>query len=157
MTCTSFLYRKNGVSQNTSCVEGFLVVDIGEANKYFDVARNMVWQLRLCRSWGGEMYAVWDTALIQSGLKAKTMSFDAIKVQHAQGLLGLEDRSLEIACNGMLADLMHVTKPILAREKLSRESMSTFLIMPPSYRMRFGKARRMRSRIFTTGFKPRLR
>lgn len=69
---------------------------------------------------GGKMYAVWDTALIQSGLRAKTMSFDAIMIQHAQGLLGLSDQSLGLARDGMLADLMHVTKPILAGEPLAR-------------------------------------
>ena len=69
---------------------------------------------------GGKMYAVWDTALIQSGLRARTMSFDAIMCQHAQGLLGLQDRSVDLARDGMLADLMHVTKPILAGEALAR-------------------------------------
>ena len=69
---------------------------------------------------GGKMYAVWDTALIQSGLKAKTMSFDAIMVQHAGGLLGLEKKSVDIARDGMLTDLMHVTKPILTGEALAR-------------------------------------
>lgn len=69
---------------------------------------------------GGKMYAVWDTALIQSGLRAKTMSFDAIMVQHAGGLLGLEKESVDIARDGMLTDLMHVTKPILAGEALAR-------------------------------------
>lgn len=69
---------------------------------------------------GGKMYAVWDTALIQSGLRAKTMSFDAIMCQHAQGLLGLQDSSVNLARDGMLADLMHVTKPILAGEALAR-------------------------------------
>ena len=69
---------------------------------------------------GGKMYAIWDTALIQSGLKAKTMSFDAVMIQHAQGLLGLSDKSLEISRDGMLAELMHVTKPILAGEALAR-------------------------------------
>lgn len=69
---------------------------------------------------GGKMYAVWDTALIQSGLRAKTMSFDAIMVQHAGGLLGLEKKSVDIARDGMLTDLMHVTKPILAGEALAR-------------------------------------
>ena len=48
------------------------------------------------------------------------MSFDAIMCQHAQGLLGLQDRSVDLARNGMLADLMHVTKPILAGEALAR-------------------------------------
>ena len=66
------------------------------------------------------MYAVWDTALIQSGLKSKTMSFDAIMIQHAQGLLGLNDKSLALSRDGMLADLMHVTKPILAGEALAK-------------------------------------
>ena len=69
---------------------------------------------------GGKMYAVWDTALIQSGLRAKTMSFDAIMCQHAQGLLGLQDRSVDLARDGMLTELMHVTKPILAGEPLAR-------------------------------------
>ena len=69
---------------------------------------------------GGKMYAVWDTTLIQSGLRAKTMSFDTIMCQHAQGLLGLQDRSVDLARDGMLADLMHVTKPILAGEPLVR-------------------------------------
>lgn len=69
---------------------------------------------------GGKMYAVWDIAMIQSGLKLKTMSFDAIMIQHAQGLLGLSDKSLELSRDGMLADLMHVTKPILAGEALAR-------------------------------------
>ncbi len=69
---------------------------------------------------GGKMYAIWDTALIQSGLRAKTMSFDAIMIQHAQGLLGLSDESLGIARDGMLSDLMHVTKPILAGEALAK-------------------------------------
>ena len=69
---------------------------------------------------GGKMYAVWDIALIQSGLKSKTMSFDAIMIQHAQGLLGLSNKSLKLSRDGMLADLMHVTKPILAGEALAR-------------------------------------
>ena len=70
------------------------------------------------------MYAVWDTALIQSGLKAKTMSFDGVMISHAQGLLGLNDRSLEISRDGMLAALMHVTKPILAGEALARINLT---------------------------------
>ena len=41
---------------------------------------------------GGKMYAVWDTALIQSGMRSKTMSFDAIMVKNAPGLLGLYDK-----------------------------------------------------------------
>lgn len=48
------------------------------------------------------------------------MSFDAIMIQHAQGLLGLSDKSLGLARDGMLADLMHVTKPILAGEPLAK-------------------------------------
>ncbi|KAL0262304.1 hypothetical protein SLS55_003746 [Diplodia seriata] len=69
---------------------------------------------------GGKMYAIWDISMIQSGLKAKTMSFDAIMMQHAQGLLGLSDKSLGLARDGMLTDLMNVTKPILAGEPLAR-------------------------------------
>ena len=48
------------------------------------------------------------------------MSFDAIMIQYAQGLLGLSKKSLSLARDGMLADLMHVTKPILAGEPLAR-------------------------------------
>lgn len=73
---------------------------------------------------GGKMYAVWDTALIQSGLKAKTMSFDAIMIQHAQGLLGLSDNSMSVVRDGMLADLMHITKPLLAGEPLARINLT---------------------------------
>ena len=69
---------------------------------------------------GGKIYAIWDIALIRSGLKTKTMSFDDIMISHAQGLLGLNDKSLSISRDGMLADLMHVTKPILAGEPLVR-------------------------------------
>ena len=69
---------------------------------------------------GGKMYAVWDTALIQSGLRAKTMSYDAIMCQNAQGLLGVQDRSVDLARDGLLANLMHVTKPILAGEAMGR-------------------------------------
>ncbi|KAL4745369.1 cytochrome P450 [Aspergillus terricola var. indicus] len=46
------------------------------------------------------------------------MSFDAIMLQHAQGLLGLRDESVAIARDGLLADLMNVTKPLLAGSAL---------------------------------------
>ena len=69
---------------------------------------------------GGKIYAIWDTALIQSGLSKKTMSFDAIMLQHAKGLLGLSEHSMDVARDGLLAELMHITKPILAGEPLAR-------------------------------------
>lgn len=71
---------------------------------------------------GGKMYAIWDSALIQSGLRAKTMSFDPIMFQHAGGLMGLEKKSVDIARDGMLTELMHITKPMLAGESLARIS-----------------------------------
>ena len=48
------------------------------------------------------------------------MSFDAIMLQHAKGLLGLSEQSMGVARDGLLAELMHVTKPILAGEPLAR-------------------------------------
>ncbi|KAF7125612.1 hypothetical protein CNMCM5793_001851 [Aspergillus hiratsukae] len=73
---------------------------------------------------GAKMYVIWDTALIQAGLRARTMSFDAIMLQHAQGLLGLQDRSVGIARDGLLADLMNVTKPLLAGGALTKINLS---------------------------------
>lgn len=74
---------------------------------------------------GGKMYAVWDAALIQAGMKSKTMSFDAIMVQNAPGLLGINNETLAISRDGMLADLMHLTKPMLLGESLARISVAS--------------------------------
>jgi hypothetical protein len=73
---------------------------------------------------GRKIYVIWDTALIQAGLRSRTMSFDAIMLQHAQGLLGLHDQSVRIARNGMLTDLMNVTKPLLAGVELTKINLS---------------------------------
>jgi hypothetical protein len=72
---------------------------------------------------GAKRYG-WDTALIQAGLRARTMSFNAITLQHAQGLLGLQDRSVSTALDGLLADLMNVTKPLLAGGALTTITLS---------------------------------
>ncbi|KAI1322175.1 cytochrome P450 [Xylariaceae sp. FL0255] len=71
---------------------------------------------------GGKIYAIWDLNLIQSGLTNKAMSFNAIMIHHAQGLLGLEDASIKIAEESLLEDLMHVTKPLLAGQPLAEMS-----------------------------------
>ncbi|KAJ5842180.1 hypothetical protein N7534_012010 [Penicillium rubens] len=73
---------------------------------------------------GGKIYVIWDTALVQAGLRARTMSFDAIMLQHAQGLLGLRDESVMIARDGLLTDLMNVTKPLLLGSGLATINMS---------------------------------
>ncbi|KAL4768993.1 hypothetical protein BDW60DRAFT_210401 [Aspergillus nidulans var. acristatus] len=52
------------------------------------------------------------------------MSFDAVMLQHAQGLLGLQDESVKIAGDGLLADLMSTTKPLLAGSALTDVNLS---------------------------------
>jgi hypothetical protein len=58
------------------------------------------------------------------GLRARTMSFDAVILQHAQGLLGLQDESVKIARDGLLADLMSTTTPLLAGSALTDVNLS---------------------------------
>ncbi|ETS78134.1 hypothetical protein PFICI_10196 [Pestalotiopsis fici W106-1] len=71
----------------------------------------------------GKIYAIWDIHLIQSALRSSAMSFDAIMMQHARGLLGLNERCLEVARTGMLRDLMRLTTSLLSGRSLATISV----------------------------------
>lgn len=57
--------------------------------------------------------------MMQRALRTPSLSFEPLMIQHAQGLLGVDDRVMSVIRSGLLGGLMQATKPVFAGEQLA--------------------------------------
>ncbi|KAK1623163.1 prostacyclin synthase [Colletotrichum phormii] len=71
----------------------------------------------------GKIYAVFEPALIQLALRSPSLSFEPLMIQHAQGLLGVNEDVLHAVRSGLLGDLLRATKPAFSGEQLEKYNL----------------------------------